>query len=902
VTQVRAADVTQRVPVTNMQEMLAARSPGLQFHRSSGVIGTGSEMRIRGVSSLTLGRQPMIFIDGIRVNNSVSSGPQMGGGSAVSTLDDLNPNDIESIEIIKGPAAATLYGTEASAGVVQIITKRGAAGSPVFDVQVHQGVRYMRDPAGTIGTFWGCRSTPNPPCPMEDLFTYNPVDEANRYIQLIRDTGTSGLYVGGPYEWNEWPCKEIFCNGHMQTYSMNVRGGTETLRYFVSGEMLDDNGILYWNTNRRANVRANLDVLFTENFSFAASAGYVDGSTRFATPVTGQGDIWDDMQWGSGYCLARINPTACPRLGGFQEHLPTDIAAQEARRTFNRFIGSATAQHVYGGWLTQRAIFGVDRGWDTNINFQPLDPVNPTYAEGRAGQLRYERPIDSNLTVDYAAGARYRFNDNLLFTTSAGIQYYYKSLDVFLNTGRGFALPIQRTINQTQVDQVTIEYAYTENKSLGAYVQEEVNWQDRLFFTAAVRADDNSAFGSNFDAQYYPKVSAAWVISEEPFWTVGPVNTLRLRTALGQAGRQPGTFDGRTVWESYRGPAGQGAVIPVSPGNPDIGPEVSTEIEAGFDVALLNDRLSGEFTYYRQKTEDALLNTTLPSSMGRPGSVTRNLGRVDNWGWEASLDARVVERDNFRMELFLSADYTMNEIKGLGDFPATNEIQVGFPYPNRTNFFTVLGWSDEVDRFGRPLEVWCDSGAGLNRRFPGGDPVPCQEMAGHELLVGPGFYTRTFSVSPTFTLYNNLQLFAVAEGMYGKIGNEAQVHWGLRYNNGYCTQVRFTDPECMGWNVRNRDGMFRDIWAQDAYNADFWKLREIGARFDIPSRFVERIRGDRASFSIAGQNLLTIWQAQTHIAGRKIPDPEFSGAAASSSTLYQIPAITTITGTLRVTF
>src|SRR5690606_16139128 len=431
-----------------------------------------------------------------------------------------------------------------------------------------------------------------------------------------------------------------------------------------------------------------------------------------------------------------------------------------------------------------------------------------------------------------------------------GVQYYYTSSDVFLNVGRGFALPVQRTINQTAVDQVTIDYEYTEGKSLGAYLQEEVNWNDRFFFTAAIRADDNSAFGSNFDAQYYPKISAAWVVSEEPFWRFAPINTLRFRTALGQAGRQPGTFDGRSVWESYRGPVGQGAVVPASPGNPDIGPEVSTELEVGFDISLLDSRINSEFTYYTRKTEDALLQTSLPLSLGRPGSITRNLGRIDASGWELSVDAQVYQGSRVGLEVYMNADRTTNEIKDLGDFPGTNEIQVGYPFPNRVNPFTVVGWSEELDEFGQPVEVWCDSGAGLNRRFTGGEPVPCEEMSGHTLLVGPGYYTHTFSVAPTLTLFGDRQIFASAQGMYGKIGNGQQVHWGLRYNNGYCTQVLGQDPECIGWIVRNRDGMFQDIWAQDAYKADFWKLREVGARFQLPSSLVQRMGADGASFSV----------------------------------------------------
>src|SRR5690606_2663620 len=136
---VAAADVAEVAPVTSVQDLLGAREPGLSFARTDGNIGTGSAMRIRGVSSISMGSQPLIYIDGIRVDNQTRAGPELRAGRGSSTLDDLNPDDIESVEIIKGPAAATLYGTEASAGVVQIITKRGTTGAPQFDATIRQG-------------------------------------------------------------------------------------------------------------------------------------------------------------------------------------------------------------------------------------------------------------------------------------------------------------------------------------------------------------------------------------------------------------------------------------------------------------------------------------------------------------------------------------------------------------------------------------------------------------------------------------------------------------------------------------------------------------------------------------------------------------------------------------------
>jgi hypothetical protein len=610
-----------------------------------------------------------------------------------------------------------------------------------------------------------------------------------------------------------------------------------------------------------------------------------------------------------------VNPGACPRLAHFNDHIPPEIAGVESTRDFSRFIGSMTAQYTIGDWLTQRLIFGLDKGWDTNQNYYPLDPVDAGYPDGTTGRIRFERPIDSNMTLDYAVSANTRLNEAFAFTTSAGLQYYHKWNEAFRMDGAGFGLPVQRTPADTR-ETSGDEYDFIENKSVGAYIQEEVNWNDRVFLTAAVRFDDNSAFGGDFDAQYYPKVSLAWVTSEESFWNVDFINQLRLRGALGKAGRSPETFDGRTVWESFPGAGGVGSVRPSSPGNPLIGPEVSTELELGFDIAVMDDRVSGAFTWYNQRTVDALVDVTPEPSNGLSGNLAQNLGRIDNWGYEATLDIAAYTSDNVTVDLALAADYTNNEIKELGSYPGTTSIQVGYPYPNVINYFNVVSVSAEKDALGRPAEVLCDLGVRVDGSdadpkvtsgvFPGGRTVPCAEAAGLRPLMGRDYYTNTFSIAPTVTLFQDFRLFATAQGMYGKVGYDSQVGWGLRYNNGYCTQALTNDPACGEWIARNRDGMFRDEWSQWAFDADFWKLRELGLQYEVPESLVARTGATRASFTIAVRDLWTLWRAQetmgmpiteadAALPHRHIPDSEYQD-------LYRLPPLSSVMATLRVSF
>ena len=278
--------------------------------------------------------------------------------------------------------------------------------------------------------------------------------------------------------------------------------------------------------------------------------------------------------------------------------------------------------------------------------------------------MTYSQPITTNLSFDYAATLNTDVADTWSFNTSFGAQYYVRQSEAVHRTAvRASRRRCRRTINQIAQANIATTYEFEENKSLGFYVQEEIGWNDRLFVTGALRFDDNSTFGTEAPAQTYPKVSATWVISEESFWPIEAVNSLRIRGAWGKAGRQPDALAGFNSYAAVPGPGGTPALRPRAPGNPEVEPEVSEEIELGFDAALFNDRISTEFTYFDRKDRNALLGVAIPSSFGFPGSVDRNLGAIDASGWEVSVDARVFETDAVAFDLNVAADFTDNEIK-----------------------------------------------------------------------------------------------------------------------------------------------------------------------------------------------------------------------------------------------
>ncbi|MQA91363.1 MAG: SusC/RagA family TonB-linked outer membrane protein [Gemmatimonas sp.] len=913
------SEVNAQVAVPSLQQAFSGRVPGLQLNRASDNLGTGSNIRIRGISTFSLSTNPVIIVDGVRVNNSSTAGPNVGlsawstqsdsrGAGEVNLLNDFNPQDIESIEIIKGPAAATLYGTEASAGVIHIITKRGQTGAPQFDLSIRQGANFVTNPAEKTGTFYICTSQPDPPCPEEDLYPYNMYEMTNKYIQ-----GEITLEDGSPAFWQPWGTENLFQYGHAQEYNLEVRGGTDRFRYYVSGNYSDDEGYVYYNTDERARVRANLNLQLSDNLAFDLSSSFQNGFTQFDNP-SGEGGPVVNYKAPIYQCVLGLQDMGpaqryCPRTLGYWNQQPVDfIPPAGATRDFSRFVGGATLTHTFRDWLTQRAVFGFDGLWEKNEKYFPRHE-EPTMPEQVDGTVWYATPIHRNMSLEYAATASNALSSALRLETSVGAQYYTRRYEALSTEGRDLATELSKTINQTPVERLVLDYAHTEERSLGLFVQEQVGFNDRIFVTGALRFDDNSAFGADFDALIYPKVSGTWVISEEPFWNLDAVSQLRLRAAWGQAGRQPPIFAARNRYRVIRSPDGGGGIAPIQPGNAEVGPEVSSELELGFDYSLFQDRLSGEFTYYTKSTKDALLSEGLPGSLGFPGSFMRNLGEIKGWGWEAMLNSRIFESRALSLDLQLNASYTMNEIMDLGSYPGTTEIRLGYPYPSVITPHKIV--SAELDEHLQPMNVMCDAGVRTgpedaidqHRGFKaGGAVVPCDEVRNQTQWVGPAFHPYTVTVSPTVSMFENaLQVFVMVDGKFG-----GWTHEGNNSFNGLTAGSRkhWLQDDSVWRAGMLQVGTFRDVTVDEFWRADFLKLREIGLQYQLPAALVARAGANRASLSLSGRDLLYLWRKnEFDPGGIAITDPE-RGMNTHTSTLdyYTGLPYASASATLRVSF
>jgi TonB-linked SusC/RagA family outer membrane protein len=847
---VDAAKIAETSPAVNVQQLLGQRDPGVVVQPAAGMVGAGSAIRIRGTASLSLTNQPIIYVDGVRIDNNAAGGPSIRQGRTASRLNDFNPEDIESIEIIKGPAAATLYGTEASNGVIQVLTKRGKSGAAKVDVALRTGTNFMKDPAGRFRYTYGI----NPNTAQVDSF--------NIFRFYKEQTG-----------------KDIFTNGSINSANASVSGGTETARYFASADFGTNHGIVDYNWENTAGTRLNLSLLPSERWKLDTYLNFTRNETRFAQAADGFG-IWDMMVWSSPSLL---NTTT----KGFRYANP-DIAGQiDSRSKVGRFTGGAELRFQPKSWLTQQLKVGYDNGQTTNqILFPRVAFGEVNFFGARSGG---EKTLESVSTVfntlDLSSTAKKELG-GISTSTSVGAQYYRKQINLMSAVGSNFPTPDITTIGGAASS--TSGETFVENKTLGMYAQEVLGFRNRLFLTAAIRGDANSAFGENFKAAYYPKLSASWVVNEEPFFErfSNRINTLKVRGAWGQAGQQPDVFAALRLYAPQTGPGGVPVVTPSSIGNPELKPERGEELELGFDMGILNDRVTVAYTHYNKVTTDAIVLAPNRPSTGFPGSTVQNLGKVHNWGNELGVNVAVLTRPKLAWDLGVNYATAGNVVEDLGGV-ALQSARVG--YPVGAIFFNRIA-NAEFDGAGKLVNVLCES-------LDGAAPQSCSTAP--QVYWGNSTPTWWGSITNSVTVFEKLRLGANIDFQGGFNQVDGDIAFGHTTFQNSAKDYAAPDPVFAAYQtVIPRLGL-------GFFNAGFAKLRELSANYQLPNAIAGRAGAQNASITAAWRNVMTLWQAQDNVWGTRIFDSETRVPGSSElGYTYQtvIPPTSQVMFTVRMTY
>jgi len=423
----------------------------------------------------------------------------------------------------------------------------------------------------------------------------------------------------------------------------------------------------------------------------------------------------------------------------------------------------------------------------------------------------------------------------------------------------------------------------------------------------AVRGDSHSAFGSNIDPAVYPKVSGAWVLHEEDFWNVDVLSSFRLRGAWGKAGRQPATFAAISLYRPQTGSAGSASFMPGSVGNPELGPEVGTEFEAGFDAGIFDDQTTLEFTYYNKTTRDALLTIQTPGSSGFLSSKFINAGSVNNRGVEVTLDTDLWSSGAKWWDLRISAAYNKNNLVSLGEISpttGTSRLVEGYPVGGLWSKMIVdAEWVGD-NASGSAVNAQCQQ--------QDGSVLPCDPTSHRDdVFRGAGDPVWLGSVYSSFSLTENLRFFANVDFKSGFVVSSTTTgatHSSLKNTlamNGYPQEGIMPDP-IVRYGVDNGGSRWRRQYG--IFPGGFARLRQVSMQYTFPQSLANRMGAQRGSLTIAGGNLWYLWQQTDWHHGVRVGDPEF-GANTGSGAQYRtgggnsdLLTGSTMTATVRVGF
>ncbi len=688
--------------------------------------------------------------------------------------------------------------------------------------------------------------------------------------------------------------KDLFQRGPIRRGNLSVRGGTDLISYFVSANYGYQEGLVEWNWDSRSSGRMSLSMNATPTLSINTNTSYMTGSTR------APGSIWGDILWGRPNTYEGATGIPNPIRGwrvnppDFWRDLQEDITGVD------RTAFSLEIRHQPWPWLTNRVIGGMDLTDQTRTVTNFADPDNP-YAgvatlEGRKVVDRRETRLH---TLDYAGTVAASLTPMLGSATSWGFQYYNRQVWDTYSRGDNFATPTLTTVGAAAVNYG--DEAWLENSTVGVYLQEQLDWDQRIFLTGAVRVDDNSAFGKNFDLAIYPKVSATWVLHEESFWRENPITQFRLRAAWGAAGQQPDAFAATRLYSTVTGPNDLPTITTSQFGNPDLGPERGEELEVGFDASFLEGRGELNFTQYWKTTKDAIVARPLAGSSGFPGTQFVNIGQVSNWGTEAALAFQVLTRDPVRWDLTLALTRMGNRVDDLGGLdrlPVRRAASHVEGYPLASQFHYKILSADFVQGNKGPVtNLMCDGGTGSDGLRMGGAPVPCDDAP--LVYFGPGEPTWSASLTSTFSLFRNLRVYTQVDGRGGNLQAHDLINGAHTTYTNTLASIEQTDPIYMAYRQLRRDPI-------SLFNSGFVRFREVALSYSLPNSLAANFGADRASVKLSGRNLALLWQADKMMpyGGMKVPDPEQGtpDVAFGGEIVTPIPPLMHAVVTVSVTF
>ena len=865
-------------PVAGLDAALQGRLAGVQVVQNAGNPGNAPSVRVRGAASISASNQPLYVVDGVPLISEDYS--QLGmGGQGISGVTGLSPQDIESVDVLKDAAATAIYGSRGSNGVVVVTTKRGRSGRPRATF------------SASVGTQEAARRL--------DLL------DATEYLEFFNESATNDGYEEDYYgvigvddrvntNWQD----EVLRTAPVQSYELGLSGGDERVRYYVSGNWFDQEGIVLGSSYERASARANLDVAPTDRLSVAVSMGLARENTfRIENDGSSQGIITNSVGNAPMIAVRNDDGTYTGTADGLE--YPNSVALgslNDAQARTWRALGNVEGRYRLLDALT----------WTSRVGFDVLSlresqyespRVGGTYAASAGGVAksgttqgaRYS--IDNFATWDQLVGARH----DVSLTVGSSVELNRGELNFVRgeNLGNDQLRQVRNAAIIVDADATSFENNLVSFFSRGAYT-----FDDRFTLGGSVRYDGSSRFGVNNRWGVFPSVSAAWALSNERFLRdVAFVDEMKLRASYGITGNQSISdypFQGLVGSANYGDIPG---LAPSNLSNPDLRWESTRQLDVGVDLLVLEGRVGLTVDWYNKDTRDLLLDRPITSTSGFT-SVFANVGTMENRGWEVALRTLNLvpsDDDGLRWTTELNFAANRNRVTGLfNDEPFStgerdiNRVEVGQPIGA---FYTVkfLGVDPQT---GDAMYEDLDGSGRINSadRQIVGSPHPDWTGGLGNTLEFAGFDLRAFlQVSQGAEVFNAMRLFSDAGGWY--LDNQFGHVMNRWRQPGDVTDV----PRA------SYDGLSgaRTISSRFIEDGSYVRLQEVTLGYKLPSSLARRAGMDGARLFVSGHNLHT-W---TDYLGYS-PDVNSNGVSNASlgTDFYAYPAARTITVGVRGTW
>lgn len=833
-------------PLLGPQQLLQGTASGVQMTNTSGVLGSAAAIRIRGVSSINAGGNPLFVVDGVPLNDGSSGAlSSAAGGTALNPLADINPNDIESMTVLKDAGASAIYGSRAANGVVLITTKKGKAGSNKVNLEYYTG---FSKPTYTL-----------------DMMN---ADEYRGYMKAYnnRDLPSTAF---------DWP-KAVLQTGRINSYTVNMSGGTDKTQYYLSGSYLDQSNYAIGNTFKRYNGRLNLKHQVSNKLRFNANIGL----SRIDNDRIGA-----DNNTAASLTSAYLQVPTQPAYDDAGNFLNTgfiqNVLAIEKLGIFRLLTSRVTANtslsyDILPG-LTAKTDWGVDLLQTEETNRSP----NIVTTGGSASNtIRADNKWLTTNTLNYSK----QFGD---FAVDAvgGMSFEYSLFSVTSVAGSGFAADALRNVSSAATP--TSTQANRTNWGLySQFVRPTFRFKDRYILEGSLRRDGSSRFGKEFRYGTFWSVNGGWILSEESFLKNSNfINNLKLTASYGTTGNDRiGNFPSQGLYGSgvafdYSGLPGIG---PTQPANPKLRWEQTAQTDIGIQLSILKSRISIEANVWQKKTSNLLLAFQLPDVNGF-SSITRNAGNMENKGVDILINTVNIKSKDFQWKSTISLSKYVNKVTNL---PGASLDPDGRPFIDGTGIQrAIVGYA--VNTFFLVRYKGINPATGNAEWLSkDGNPVTTINPA-DRVIVGSaipdyyGSFTNTIS-------YKGFDLSAM---LYFTKGNKV-----------FLGDLNFTEnPTSVGfnkaarllnyWTENNKDNAVipsptsatRTIFASNSTNqlldGSFIRLRNVSLSYTLKAKQVGVKWFDSIRLYVMGTNLWT--QRAKGWAGRG-QDPELADAGNSN--------------------